>query len=60
MVQLFPIPLSVLLAPSGGWITAGGVMLDVLDSGCVVYSNSLIPGPEMTETTGFLGFDKVT
>ena len=52
--------LSVLLAPFGCWKAAGGAMLYVLDSGYVVYSNSLIPGHEMTKMTGFLGFDKIT
>ena len=30
--------------------------LVVLNSGCVVYSNSLTPGHETTETTSFLDF----
>ena len=34
----------------------GGALAD-LYSGCVVCSNSLIPGPEMTEMTSFIGFD---
>ena len=33
-----------------------GVSMLYFDSGCVVYSNSLKPGPEMTRTTSFLGF----
>ena len=36
--------------------TANGVILVVLDSGCVVYSNSLTPGSKMTETPAFFGF----
>ena len=36
--------------------TANGVVLVVLDSACVVYFNSLIPGPKMTEMTSFLDF----
>ena len=30
-----------------------------LNSGCVVYSNSLIPGPETTRMTSFVSFDKI-
>ena len=35
---------------------AGGTLWVDLNSGCVVYSNSLMPGPEMTETTSVIGF----
>ena len=44
----------MLLAPSRGWENANGMILIDLNSGCIVYSNSLIPGPEMTS---FLSFD---
>ena len=30
-----------------------------LNSGRLVYSNSLIPGPEMTRMTSFMSFDKI-
>ena len=53
---LFPFLLGMLLAPSRGGENANVVSIGWLDSGCVVYSNSLIPGPEMTEMTGFMTF----
>ena len=49
----------MLLAPSRGWEKANGMIQVGLNSGCVVCSHSLIPGPEMTETTSFLSFDLI-
>ena len=51
--------LGMLLAPSSSWENANDKIQVDLNSGCVVYSNSLIPGPEMTETTSFLSFDLI-
>ena len=51
--------LGMLLAPSSSWENANDMIQVDLNSGCVVYSNSLIPGPETTETTSFLSFDLI-
>ena len=56
---LFPFLLGMLLAPSRGLENANGIIQIDLNSGCVVYSNSLLPGPETTETTSFLNFDLI-
>ena len=50
----------MLLAPP-----RGGKIVKVFDTGfsvivmCIVVSNSLIPGPEMTDTTSLIDFDKL-
>ena len=56
---LFPFLLGMLLAPSSSLENANDMIQVDLNSGCVVYSNSLIPGPEMAEITSFLSFDLI-
>ena len=57
---LIPFLLSMLLAPP-----RGGKIVKVFDTSfsvivmCIVESDSLIPGPEMIDTTSLLGFDKL-
>ena len=57
---LLPFLLSRLLAPPrGGELQAcmkNGLPVIVV---CIVVSHSLIPGPEMIDTTGLLGFDEL-
>ena len=53
MIQLCPFLLESAASSSLKWENCSGVGILSSDSGCIVYSNSLIPGPEMTRTTGF-------
>ena len=59
MIQLFPFLPEFAASSSLRWENCSGVSVLYFDSGCEVYSNSFIPSPEMTETTGFFSFYKI-
>ena len=59
MIQLFPFLLESSASSFLRWENCSGVDMLYSDSGCVVYSNSLIPGPETTKMTGFFSFYKI-